>query len=190
MHEVIAIANDFIARGQREGLRDLSAVKLHALVYLVCCYWMVRGDAPQIRACAYREGVFLPDLREHGCWGTRRVANPISLLQADTAQVLALREHVPRLPADHAARHLMDWVWHTYRKRSAYELGQDTRGHGTPWDQGWNDPSRSGGESCEIPQEILLRWFAAVIQRRLGIRRPAGPAEYPALGTAPQSAGA
>ncbi|HWU68399.1 MAG TPA: hypothetical protein VN046_05950 [Stenotrophobium sp.] len=174
MHEIIAIANDFISRGQREGLRDLNAFKLHTLVYLVYCYWMVRGDAPEIRVYASREGVFLPELREHGCWGSKRVANPISLLEeSDATPVPLLRETIPRLAADHAARHLMDWVWNTYRRRSAYDLGVQVREHGSPWDQVWNHPSRNGGESCEIPQEILRRWFADVIQQRLGAVRPA-----------------
>ncbi|MGH8504342.1 MAG: hypothetical protein ACRETM_00070 [Stenotrophobium sp.] len=181
MREVIAIANDFISRGQREGLRDLSAFKLHTLVYLVCCYWMVRGDAPEIRVCASREGVFLPELREHGCWGSKRVANPISLLEESGATpVPLLRETIPRLPADHAARHLLDWVWNTYRKRSAYDLGVQVREQGAPWDQVWNHPSRHGGESCEIPQEVLHRWFADVIRQRLGANRPVAANTVPA----------
>ncbi|MGH8460171.1 MAG: hypothetical protein ACRESS_01060 [Stenotrophobium sp.] len=191
MYEVIAIANEFIARGQREGLRDLSAIKLHALVYLVCCYWMARGDAPPLRIHANREGVFLPDLREHGCWGTRRVANPVSVIEADTSSSPILHELTPRLPADHSSSQLIDWVWHSYRKRSAYELSQHTREHGTPWDQVWNDPARGAAESCEIPQKMLHRWFAEIIQQRLVARHPETAAGSASVlpGIMPQTSG-
>ncbi|MGH8455606.1 MAG: hypothetical protein ACRETW_05410 [Stenotrophobium sp.] len=170
MHEVIAVANDFIARGQREGLRDLSAHKLHALVYLVCCYWMARDDAPRVTVMACRDGVFLPELREHGCWGTRRVADPITLFAPASPEDGMIKQHIPRMSAQQPASRLLDWVWNTYAKRSAYDLGQLTRDHGTPWDQVWNHPARRGDEAREIPQSVLEQWFFDTVQRRVAPR--------------------
>lgn len=169
MHSALAIANTFIARAAADGVSDLSPVKLHALLYLAHGWHLAKTGHPLLQSlCAWREGVMVPELREQGCWGTRRIENALSLMQDHEG---GLRSVIPQLDLQDPAQTVLDWVWSTYGGLSAYEVSKVTRDTGGPWDQVWNEQARTSEEPVELPQALMARWFLAEYKLRTRRRR-------------------
>lgn len=164
MHSALAIANTFIARAAADGVTDLSPVKLHALLYLAHGWYLAKTGHPLLeRLQAGREGVMSPELREQGCWGTRRIEE---LLSRTEDREGALHAETPQLDLKDPAQPVLDWVWATYGGLSAYEVSKVTRDAGGPWDQVWNEQTRASEDPVEMPQALLARWFLAEYKLR------------------------
>lgn len=179
MFSAVAIANDFIARALREQVLDTSPSKLHELVYLAHGWHIGRQGEPLLRGTvsAAREGVLVPELREQGCWGTRRVEGLINIVAPDAEGVMI--SSAPQLPPGSKAGPVLDWVWQTYGRRNAFELSTVTREKDGPWDKVWHHPSRTRDEPYDIPFELLKKWFTAEVllqQARSRAQTAAAPA--------------
>jgi uncharacterized phage-associated protein len=159
MSRAIAVANNFIRRAQEHGVVDLSPAKLHDLVYLTHG-WRI-GSASELLfdtpVMAHHDGVFIKELREQGCWGTKRIETPIEVFVAGEDGML--KQGVPSLVAGDPALLTLDYVWDNYGRMTAFETTTVTREPGSPWDQVWNAADRVGDEAREIPQELIRQWF-------------------------------
>jgi uncharacterized phage-associated protein len=166
MSRLIAVANEFIHRALAQGVADLSPFKLHDLVYLAQG-WRI-GSANQMLfespAMAHHDGVFLKELREQGCWGTKNLTGPIEIFSQGSDGML--RQSVPLIIPSDPAMVTLDYVWEQYGKLSPYETTGATREGGGPWDQVWNATDRDTDEAREIPLEVVRRWFSAQFKLR------------------------
>lgn len=159
-YNALAIANYFFLRARSTHVRDLSPVKMHALVYLAHGWHLGETGKPLIdgRVSANRDGVLLPDLREAGCWGTKAMSDFVSVLRMDEARGVMV-EQKPMLPAGAAVTTLLDWVWKTYSKLTLFELTQQVTRPGGAWDLIWNDEERPDDEPKLIPVGTIRLWF-------------------------------
>lgn len=167
MYSAVAIANFFVRQAAKDGVRDLSPAKLHALVYFahgwrlgVIGRSMVNGGVK-----AHRDGVFVPELREAGCWGTKRVEGLIAVVKLDETRGL-MTEQTPELAADDPALASLEWVWKTYGRVPPFELARMTKEVGAPWDLIWNDEERPDDEPKTIPTGTVRLWFRELSARR------------------------
>lgn len=166
MSRLIAAANDFIRRAQVQGVDDISPHKLHDLVYLAQG-WRI-GSASEMLfdspVMAHHDGVFLAELREQGCWGTKRITAPIEVFGQDAEGML--KQSTPQFMPGDPALVTMDYVWDHYGRLSAFETTNAAREPGGPWDQVWNSGERTTEEPREIPLEQIRRFFAAQFKLR------------------------
>lgn len=163
MYNTVAVANSFIARALSEQAPDLSPPKLHELVYLAHGWYIGKSGEPLIagQVAAFRDGVLVPELREQGCWGTRRIDAPISLFTPDAEG--NMKSTAPRLNETAPLRSLLDWVWQTFGALTSFELSSLVREADGPWDKVWHHPSRTSEEPYDIPFELLKKWFTAEV---------------------------
>ena len=175
MLSAVAVANYFISRALTENTVDVNASKLHELSYLAQGWHIGQTGKPLLRSAvsAARDGVLVPELKEQGCWGTRRIETLISVYEPDPAG--AMQAHTPQLgPADPALPTLA-WIWDTFGALSPFELNRLTRETGAPWDKVWHHASRTREEAYDIPFEVLKKWFFAEVHlHRARANRDAG----------------
>lgn len=179
LHSAVAIANDFIARGQTQRHIDLTPVKLHDLVYLAHGWYLVQTGKPLLDGppvVAWREGVIVPELKERGCWGTRRVTELISVYDPSKTASGMMRTRIPEVPKGDPAARTLSLVWSVYGTLTPYELGEITRQPGGPWHRVWNHPTRTLEEPYDIPQQLLQKWFMAEVKTQLARREAAAAA--------------
>lgn len=166
MDRALAIANHFIALARKYKIRELPPVKLHGLVYFAHGWWLgLTGKHLLDNAVrAARAGVFVPELREAGCWGTRNTDGWLGFTKMDEGRGL-MTEITPRLPHEDPAVRLLAWVWDIYGTLQAFEISQQIRAVGTPWDLIWNDEGRQENDSALIPNGTVRLWFQALSDR-------------------------
>ena len=160
----VAIANNLVARAQRGKRTDLSGNKLQDLVYLAHG-WHLGLTAKALisqRVYAGHDGVFIPELRDAGCWGGNKVLEPISQIVMDS-QKGVMTEHIPQLPANHPVLAVMARIWAIWGQMSAYELRDFVREHGAPWDLIWNDEDRTDDEPQLVPTGTIRLWFMGYV---------------------------
>jgi uncharacterized phage-associated protein len=166
MSRLIAIANEFILRAQAHDVEDLNPGKLHDMVYLAQG-WRI-GSAGQMAyespAMAHHDGVFLKELREQGCWGTKRIASRIEIFGPGPDGMLA--QSIPTIVPGDPVLVTLDYVWVQYGRMTPFETAQATREAGGPWDQIWNDAARDNDQAREIPLEVIRKWFWAQFKLR------------------------
>jgi uncharacterized phage-associated protein len=166
MSRLIAVANDFIRRAREQAVQEFSPTKVHNLVYLAHG-WRI-GSASEMLfetpAMAHRDGVFLVELRDQGCWGTKRVDNPIEVFGPDANGMLS--QFTPQLVKGDPALVTLDYVWDQYGKLGAFDTTNVTREPGGAWDQVWNSKDRVSEEAREIPLEVLRKWYVAQFKLR------------------------
>ena len=162
MHNPLAIANYFILRARGENLRDFSPARLHALVYLAHGEWLGAQGKPLLSGTvsAHRDGVFIPELREAGCWGTRAIEEFISVVGLDQARGM-MTEQKPVLPPGDPSLKSLDGFWKALGKLDSFQLSKLIMTAGSPWDLIWNDEERPDDEPKLIPNGTIKVWFQA-----------------------------
>lgn len=174
MHSAVAVANTFIARGLEQRAPDLSPTMVHELVYLAHGWHLGQTGQPLISSAiaAFRDGVMIPELREKGFWGTRRVEEMLSVLDPTESSVTIMQSQVPEVTKDDPAMTIIEWIWNTYGALTPFQLNNLAREPGSPWDKVWNHPQRTREEPYDIPQPLIEKWFSAEVkiqrQRRRG----------------------
>ena len=169
MHSSLAVANYFIQAALAQGLanRDFPASKVHGLVYLAHGWLLGSAGANLIKApvMADRDGVFVPELREAGCAGTKNVTALVSIVEMDTKRGIMV-EHTPQMMAKHPSVAALAWCWKTYGPLSSFAVGQHVKEAGSPWDKVWNDEKRRGDEPRLVPAPLIKTWFKSLTSRR------------------------
>jgi len=169
MNSSLAIANYFIEQAVRHGLaqRDFPASKVHGLVYLAHGWLLGSAGAAVIKSqvLANTDGIFIPDLRDAGGWGTKNVTQLVSMIEMDARRGIMV-EQTPTLAPNNPTLQALDWVWKTYGALSSFSIGQHIKESGSPWDQVWNDPARKGDEPRAVPNALIRAWFRGVSSRR------------------------
>lgn len=186
MHSAIAVANNFIARGQLQRHYDLSPVKLHELVYLAHGWHLAQTGRPLIEGAvsASRDGVLIPELKERGCWGTRRISDLISVFDPSKTASGMMRTRIPEIPKTDPAVRTVALIWSLYGALTPYDLANITRQTGGPWFKVWNHPQRTLDEPYDIPPQLLQKWFLNMVREHM---QKAGATPGPA-GTKPSPA--
>lgn len=161
----VAVANDLLRRAQDCGQRDISANKLHDLVYIAHGWHLGLTGYPLVedRPMANVDGVFFPDLREAGCWGARRVDEPIAEVELDEVRGVMI-ERAPTLPERAPVRAVISRVWALWGGISGYDLRNFTREVGAPWDLIWNDEERPDDEPQSLPSGTIRLWFRDYVE--------------------------
>lgn len=172
MYNVVAVANFFIDEGLRSDAPDLSANKLHDLVYLAHGWHLGALAKPLLSTpvWAHRDGVFVPELAEAGCVGSKRVEARASLLLLDEARGVMV-EQEPQIEVEDPVSVRLAKVWELWGHYSAYDLRAFTREHGAPWDLIWNDESRALDVPRRVPDGTIRLWFRDYLVRRGKVQR-------------------
>lgn len=169
MHSAIAIANYFIqtALDQNLAARDFPPAKVHGLVYLAHGWLLGTAGATIIDSpvAAHRDGVFIPVLKDAGCWGTKNVTALITVTKMDVARGL-MTEQTPLLAPNNPTISALAWMWKTYGPLSSFRISEHIREHGGPWDTVWNDPARKGEEARTVPTVTIKAWFRKLSGKR------------------------
>ncbi|HUS23694.1 MAG TPA: hypothetical protein VM369_01995 [Candidatus Binatia bacterium] len=167
MHSALAIANWFVDAAKADGVRDLTPPKLHGLVYAAHGWLLGAAGKPMIVSPvkADRDGVFVPELRDAGCWGSRTVNEHVAQIKMDEARGV-MSEHKPELAPDDPTVPALQWVWKTYGKLTAFQIAQHVREFGSPWDLIWNDEDRADDEAKLIPNTTIKLWFRDLSKMR------------------------
>lgn len=165
MQDAVAVANFFVAQALAARLRDLTAPKLHELVY--CAHgWhlaMVGQALVTGKLLATRDGPRVEALAEE-VRGTRRVLAPITVNRKDSASG-TLTETTPQIiGTSENTQRVLGITWKAYGKLSGYDLSLVTREQGGPWDLLWNDDERTA-DIVPMPNETIRMWFRALAER-------------------------
>lgn len=174
MYNALAIANHFVVCARDSSVRDLTPLKLHGLTYCAQGWHLRLSGKPLIegRVAAHRDGVFIPELREAGCWGAKALTEPVAVLRMDERRGVMI-EQKPTLAPAAPVKPLLDWVWKTYGKLPLYELSKHINVTGGPWDLVWNDEGRTEDEARVIPAGAIRQWF-----QKLGTKEGADTSEH------------
>ena len=169
MNSSLAIANYFIQTALQQGLanKDFPPAKVHGLVYLAHGWLLGSAGAAVIKGhvCANTDGIFIPDLKEAGCWGTKNVTQLVSIVEMDAKRGIMV-EHTPTLAPQNPTLQALGWVWKTYGGLTSFNIGQHIKETGGPWDKVWHDPARHGDEPRPVPNPMIRAWFRNVTTRR------------------------
>jgi uncharacterized phage-associated protein len=167
MQSALAIANYFVKTAQEQGVRDLPPMKLHGLVYLAHGWLLGAAGATLIKGSvmASRDGVFIAELRDAGCWGNKNVSQPVSTIEMDEKRGVMV-EHTPQLIPNNPVVSALAWVWKTYGPMPAFRVVQHVKEPGSPWDLIWNDEERSDEEPKDIPNTTIKLWFRSLSSKR------------------------
>jgi uncharacterized phage-associated protein len=173
MHSALAIANYFIQAARAGGLsnKDFPPAKVHGLVYLAHGWLLGSAGAPIItgKVAADRDGVFIPELREAGCAGTKNVTELVSVIKMDESRGV-MTEQTPQLTPQNATVSALAWIWKTYGPLSSFRITEHIKESGSPWEKVWHDPDRKGDEPQVIPTPLIKSWF----RRLSGMRQEQG----------------
>ena len=169
MHSAIAIANDFIARGLKQRNVDLNPTKLHELVYLAHGWYLAQTGRPLIEGevCAWRDGIIVPELKERGCWGTRRINDLISVFDPSKTASGMMRTRIPEVPKGDPSARTLALIWAMYGALTPYDLSNFTRQPSGPWARVWNHPTRTLDEPYDIPKLLLQKWFTLEVKAHM-----------------------
>jgi len=166
-YSALAIANYFVALAQAEGVKDMTPAKLHGLVYCAHGWLLAAAAQPLVRGAvmADRDGVFLSEMKDAGCWGTRNVTQYVNVVRLNPTRGV-MEELTPLLPAKDPVVPALQWVWKTYGKLSSFQVGKHLKEAGGPWDLIWNDEARPDEEPKEIPNTTIKLWFRELSGKR------------------------
>jgi uncharacterized phage-associated protein len=169
MNSSLAIANHFIRTAVKQGLasRDFPPSKVHGLVYLSHGWLLGSAGAAIIKSHVFAnpDGIFIPDLKDAGCWGTKNVTAAVSIVEMDERRGLMV-EHTPTLTPNNPTVQALAWVWKTYGTLSSFSIGQHIKEPGSPWEQVWHAADRKGDEPRPIPNPLIRAWFRSLTSRR------------------------
>jgi uncharacterized phage-associated protein len=169
MHSPLAVANYFIQSALDHNLatRDFPPAKVHGLVYLAHGWLLGSAGAAIIDSpvAAHRDGVFIPALKDAGCWGTKNVIALVSVVKMDDARGV-MTEQTPQLTPRNPTIPALAWIWKTYGPLSSFRITEHIRETGSPWDAVWNSPDRAGEEARTIPTVTIKAWFRKLSGKR------------------------
>jgi uncharacterized phage-associated protein len=169
MNSALAIANYFIKTAIDQGLasRDFPPSKVHGLVYLAHGWLLGSAGAAVIKSTvmADKDGIFIPDLRQAGCTGTKNVTQLVSVVEMDSRRGLMI-EQTPQLAPNNPTVAALAWCWKTYGLLSSFSVGEHIKEAGSPWDRIWHDPARKGDEPRPVPNTAIRAWFRSLSTRR------------------------
>lgn len=169
MHSALAIANHFIQQAIDTGIasKDFPPAKVHGLVYLAHGWLLGAAGAPIIKGhvMADHDGIFIPELKEAGCWGTKNVTQLVSVVEMD-AQRGIMVEHTPKLMDKNPIIDALVWVWKTYGPLASFKIGEHIKEAGSPWEKVWHDDKRKGDEPRVVPNPAIKAWFRGLTSKR------------------------
>lgn len=160
-HDVRAIANEFLIRGQQEN-RALTHMQLQKLPYISHGWGLPLLNASLIRSNpeAWRYGPVYRDLYEVlSKYGAGAVTGFI-------------RENDDNPFADHPGAviradltpdevRLIDMIWAKYKEKSGIDLSAITHEAGTPWTNTWN----TKGQGAIITNDLIKPHYEALLEK-------------------------
>lgn len=165
MHSALAIANYFINTALQQGVatKDFPPLKVHGLVYLAHGWLLGSAGAGVIdgQLMADKDGVFVPELKAAGCWGTKNVTQLVSVVELDAKRGLMV-EQTPQLAAQNPTTQALAWIWKTYGGLTSFAIGQHIQEAGSPWEKVWHAPDRRGEEPRPVPNPMIKAWFRSL----------------------------
>ena len=169
MHSALAIANYFIqsAIDHKLATKDFPPAKVHGLVYLAHGWLLGSAGAAIIDSpvAANHDGVFIPALKDAGCWGTKNVTALLSVVQMDAKRGVMV-EQTPQLTPANPTVPALAWIWKTYGPLASFRITEHIREPAGPWDAVWHDPKRTGEEARTIPTATIKAWFRKLSGKR------------------------
>jgi uncharacterized phage-associated protein len=169
MNSSLALANFFVQAALKQGIanRDFPPSKVHGLVYLAHGWLLGSAGASLVQGpvMANGDGIFLPGLKDAGCWGTKNVTQLVSVVAMDDKRGLMV-EQTPQIAPNNPTLAALGWCWKTYGSLSSFAIGEHVKESGSPWDQVWHDPARKGDEPREVPNTLIRAWFRGLSSRR------------------------
>jgi uncharacterized phage-associated protein len=169
MHSALSIANYFVQAAIDDGLatKDFPPAKVHGLVYLAHG-WLLGSAGAAIfkgQVMADRDGIFVPELKEAGCWGTKNVTQLLSMVQLDERRGVMV-EQTPQLAPNNPLIDALAWAWKTYGTLSSFRIGEHIKETGSPWERIWHADDRKGDEPRPVPNPMIRTWFRSLTSKR------------------------
>ncbi len=155
-YSALQIANEFIARGVEDGIKDMTNMKIQKLVYFAHGYCLACQDRPLISEnfVAWKHGPVVRRLydkikrvRIQNDWGTKRSFNTFLLDESDSS---------PRINSeDSDVIGILNTVWEDCKNCSASFLSRITHRTNSPWTIIRN----RDGLGAKIPNEDITKYF-------------------------------
>lgn len=160
----LAIANEFVVLGRRDGAVDMTPMKLQKLVYLAHGWNLANFATPLISESvqAWRYGPVVPSLyHELKELGRESIVDPI---EPAVSVGFWPPGEAPRVPFDRTdALAVVEAVWKHYGTLSPLQLSNLTHERGTPW----SIVTREGEEIAPSPvisDELIARCFVGYME--------------------------
>jgi uncharacterized phage-associated protein len=156
------IANAFLTLANRDGYR-VSPLKLQKLLYYANGYYMAENDGqPLINEYfeAWDYGPVIPtvyyEFREYK-------DNPIKRFAYTWDERAGKMIIAPQPIGDARAGDVIEWVWETYRDRSAVDLSKMTHKADSPWDKARRRASNHGMRNERLELHEIVDHFRTLI---------------------------
>jgi len=155
-YEAVQIANEFIARGVRDGIKNMTNMKIQKLVYFAQGYCLACQERPLIHEnfVAWKHGPVVRQLydkikqiRVQNNWDAK--ANLSVLLSAEDGSTTRTD------PDDDETNNVLDAVWNHYKEYSPSLLRRVTHWPNSPWTL----TKLRKGLGAEIPNEEIKLFF-------------------------------
>lgn len=168
MYKANAIANYFINLARKNGVTDLSPMKLQKLVYYAHGWTLGTLNKPLINEQieAWKFGPVVPTIfhaaKEHG---NNNINKPLLEFDFD-ADSLEFTPCKPTVDANNKEIiELLDVIWEVYGRLPAYQLSNMTHLSGTPWDTINKKYNGEIPNNTDINTEIIKDWFEKEAER-------------------------
>ena len=160
-YEAESIANYFLNRAEKEGVSDISPLKLQKLVYYAHGWSLGLNDEPLINENieAWQYGPVISSLyHRFKSFGNNKIDIKACKLSRDKKSLVEYE-----IPTHQNTLLLLDSVWRNYKEFSAIALSNMTHEDGTPWSK----TSREFRNS-HIDNDVIKQYFkeraAAVLE--------------------------
>ncbi len=156
-YDAIQVANEFIVRGKRDEIQDMTNLKIQKLVYFAHGYCLACEDHPLIveNFVAWKHGPVvrrlydeIKQIRLQNDWGTKQSIKTPLLLDKNGS--------FPRMNQDDTELvMILDTVWKGFKNTRASALSRVTHRYNSPW----TIVKYRDGLGARIPNEEIKRYF-------------------------------
>jgi len=143
-YEPSHIANYLLWRANKEGIKDMSPLKLIKLIYFCYAWFLVTYDKPlfEEKIVAWKHGPVIPSIyHEFKRFGSNPITSYSTCLEIDDRNAKTSYPVVD--PKDNDTFLVLDAVWDNYKNRTGWELRNITHEKDSAWKsayQGNNEP--------------------------------------------------
>lgn len=164
-----AVANYLLDLAERDGVNDMTPMKLLKLVYIAHGWHLALTGEPLIseKAQAWQYGPVVPRLyHEFKEFGNQRITRRAAHL-VKTSSGRVVRE-VPRIDSDDSeaaiqTREIVDRTWELYKKFSGIQLSNKTHESGSPWDTSVRDASAERLINVDIDNPRIKDYYEKLL---------------------------
>jgi uncharacterized phage-associated protein len=160
-YSAIAVANAFIEKAKKRGIKDVTPMKLQKLVFYAHAWSLVMSNKPLVneKVFAWPYGPVIESIyHEFKGYGSTNISNPGTELDFDDAPNALIRAKyvTPSIPeSDELTLSLIDSVLDAYGDQSAIALSNLTHRPGSAWYTVMEDHGGGERRNLSIPNDVI-----------------------------------